>query len=73
MGTQFVRSCGPFLVTLVLSALDATGWLVIGLIYTVAACVAPLSRRAEAAHQVTAPQAAPPQPTPTKQTVPHNA
>lgn len=56
VGTQLVRSCGPFLVTLALSALDATGWLVIGLIYAVAAgCVAPLSRRAEAAHHVTAP------------------
>ncbi|WP_326659738.1 hypothetical protein [Streptomyces canus] len=44
--TQLVRSCGPFLVTLALSALDATGRLVIGLIYAVAAaCAGPLSRR----------------------------
>jgi hypothetical protein len=56
VGTQLVRSCGPFLVTRALSALDTTGWLVIGLIYTVAAaCAGPLSRRAEAAHHVTAP------------------
>ncbi|ADI07975.1 major facilitator superfamily MFS_1 [Streptomyces bingchenggensis BCW-1] len=74
VGTQLVRSCGPFLVTLVLSTLDAAGWLVIGLIYAVAAaCAAPLSRRAEATRHVTAPQAATPQPTPTKHTVPHNA
>jgi hypothetical protein len=74
VGTQLVRSCGPFLVTLALAALDTTGWLVIGLIYAVAAaCAGPLSRRVEAAHQVTAPQAATPQPTPTKQTVPRHA
>ncbi|MEU1120533.1 MULTISPECIES: MFS transporter [unclassified Streptomyces] len=51
VGTHLIRSCGPFLVTLALSTLNATGWLIIGLIYAVAAAAAvPLARRAEAAH-----------------------
>ncbi|MEU3527405.1 MFS transporter [Streptomyces sp. NPDC038707] len=48
-GTQLVRSCAPLLVTLALSSLAATGWLVIGAGYAVAAASAvPLARRAHA-------------------------
>ncbi|MEU8954693.1 MFS transporter [Streptomyces sp. NPDC048518] len=57
VGTHLIRSCGPFLVTLALSTLNATGWLIIGLIYAVAAAGAvPLARRAEATHRANTPQ-----------------
>ncbi|MEU1328585.1 MFS transporter [Streptomyces sp. NPDC005865] len=76
VGTHLIRSCGPVLVTLALSTLNATGWLIIGLIYAVAAAGAvPLARRAEAAHGA---RAKTPQPTtdttlPVEVPAPHKA
>ncbi|WP_318205540.1 MFS transporter [Streptomyces sp. SCL15-4] len=67
-GTQLVRSCGPLLVTLALSSLAETGWLVIGLAYAVlAASSVPLARRA---HTRTAQAAAQPHPPTSHQPAP---
>lgn len=58
VGTQLVRSCGPFVVTLALSSLAHIGWLVIGAAYLAAAAFAvPLARHAAAPYR-TAPGAA---------------
>ncbi|MFF1381501.1 MFS transporter [Streptomyces sp. NPDC058308] len=72
VGTQLIRSCGPFLVTLALSTLNATGWLIIGLMYAVAAAGAvPLARRAEAAHGTHTPQPTTGTASPVEDPVPH--
>ncbi len=47
VGTQLVRSGGPFLITLTLSSREETGWLVIGIAYAaVSTLAAPLAHRA---------------------------
>ncbi|MET9793073.1 hypothetical protein [Streptomyces canus] len=64
VGTQLIRSCGPILVTLALSSLEETGWLLIGSAYLAAAGVAvPLAYRARTDQRLAPPPAPESQPT----------